>query len=91
MRLTRARYLPQRPTQKNSPAMNRDAIHRHMKNHVPEDLRAEYLVAVIGALRAMDAPVDELADSARPPDGSQKLLERQVAHAGFKTTSGQRR
>jgi hypothetical protein len=39
--------------------------------------------AVIAALRAMDAPVDELADSASPPNGSQKLLELQaVALAG---------
>jgi hypothetical protein len=42
----------------------------------------EARAAVIGALRAMDSPVDELAASARPPDGSQKLLELQVAHAG---------
>jgi hypothetical protein len=36
--------------------------------------------AVIGALRAMDAPVDELASA---PDGSQKLLELQaVSHVG---------
>jgi hypothetical protein len=33
--------------------------------------------AVIGALRAMDAPVDELAASATPPD-SMKLLELQA-------------
>jgi hypothetical protein len=26
--------------------VSRDAIHRHMRNHVPEDLRAEYLAAV---------------------------------------------
>jgi hypothetical protein len=37
--------------------------------------------AVIGALRAMDAPVDELAASAGPPNGSEKLLELQVLHA----------
>ena len=34
---------------------HRDAIHRHMKNHVPEDLRAEYLAAV---------PLKELAQKA---------------------------
>jgi hypothetical protein len=63
-----------------------------MNNPVLANLQANILralapfpearAAVIGALRAMDAPVDELADSARPPDGSQKLLELQVAHAG---------
>jgi hypothetical protein len=35
--------------------------------------------AVIAALRAMDAPVDELVGS---PNGSEKLLDLQVAHAG---------
>ena len=34
---------------------HRDAIHRHMKNHVPEDLRAGYLAAV---------PLKELAQKA---------------------------
>jgi hypothetical protein len=35
--------------------------------------------AVIAALRAMDAPVDQLADSASPPDGM-KLLELQAVN-----------
>jgi hypothetical protein len=34
---------------------HRDAVHRHMRNHVPEDLRAEYLAAV---------PLKELAAKA---------------------------
>lgn len=42
----------------------------------------EARTAVIGALRAMDARVDELADSAGPPVGVEKLLELQVLHAG---------
>jgi hypothetical protein len=37
-------------------------------------------LAVVEALRAMDAPVDELADSASPPDGM-KLLELQAVIA----------
>jgi len=36
--------------------------------------------AVIAALRAMDAPVDELTDTAIPPDGV-KLLELQAVNA----------
>jgi hypothetical protein len=35
--------------------VHRDAVHRHMRNHVPDDLRAEYLAAV---------PLAELAEKA---------------------------
>jgi hypothetical protein len=38
--------------------------------------------AVIATLRAMDAPVDQLTASASLPNGSEKILDLQVSHAG---------